>query len=139
MLILDQFQFFYAFTHDACKYIPSHVTDAMHQKLKHFFYSSKDRLNHCMCKGSCYFSQEPNSFLEILLSVEYFKILVSQNSECETDVMKKLTIEILILFSACHSRLRRHVCRVLLQTKRTYNKVNGKSRHGWCLTCHFAH
>ena len=53
--------------------------------------------------------------------------------------MKKLTIEILVLFSASCSRLRRNVCRALLQTKRTHNKVNAKIRHGWCLTCHFAH
>ena len=44
--ILDQFHSFKASAPDACKHIPSLVTDVMYQKLKHFLYSSsKDRFN----------------------------------------------------------------------------------------------
>ena len=62
MLILDQFQFFYAFTHNACKYIPSHVTDAMHQKLKHFFIVQKIDLITVCAKGRVIFPKNQTVF-----------------------------------------------------------------------------
>ena len=41
-------------------------------------------------------------FLEIVLSsAEFSKILVSQNSECENELMEKFTIKILVNFFQC--------------------------------------
>ena len=87
--------------------------------------------NRSTCEWLWYFSRELNTFLEILSSAEYSKLLVSRNSERETEFMEKFTIEILVRFSAC-GKLRRHICRsrvwvhsillalnLGLQTKRT--------------------
>ena len=114
--ILDHFQSPSPFTGDAGKYIPSHVTDVYkHQKLKHFLIVQKEdiiqvnfqnslvlvyhlrtftqlRLNRS-CFKPCWSMQIAVHgcviFLEIVLSsAEFSKILVSQNSECENELME---------------------------------------------------
>ena len=129
--ILDHFQSPSPFTGDAGKYIPSHVTDVYkHQKLKHFLIVQKEdiiqvnfqnslvlvyhlrtftqlRLNRS-CFKPCWSMQiavHANGcviFLEIVLSsAEFSKILVSQNSECENELIAKFTIKILVNFFQC--------------------------------------
>ena len=125
--ILDQFQSFSPFAGHAGKYIPSHITDVYkHQKLKHFLIVQKEdiiqvnfqnslvliyhlrtftqlRLNRS-CFKPCWLMQiavHANGcviFLEIILSsAEFSKILVSQNSEFETELMEKFTIKIILV------------------------------------------
>lgn len=52
----------------------------------------------CTCEWLWYFSRELNSFLEIPSSAEYSKLLVSWNSERETEFKEKFKIEILVRF-----------------------------------------
>ena len=136
--IVDQFQSFYAFESDAREYIPSHFNDVLHQKLENFliveiqsqlvlFYHVKTLtqlclhltcIKHCrsaqiaVCANGCviFLEREPNSFLKILSSSEFSKILVSGNSERESELIQKFTIKRLCFFSACWERLRRHIC-----------------------------
>ena len=148
--ILDQFQSFYAFVCNACTYILLHVTDNMHQKLKHFF-SSTDRLNtkiksrfpkicwsvlspknfnsnslksyltkRCwsvqitVCANGCIIFLEnqivfSKSFR--VLNIPKYWFLETQNPKLtESELMQMFTIKILVLFLACRSRSRRHVC-----------------------------
>ena len=101
-----------------------------HEKLKHFLIVQKEniiqvnfqnslvliyplrtftqlRLNHSRFKPcwSMQIAVHANGcviFLEIVLSsAEFSKILVSQNSECENELMEKFTIKILVNFFQC--------------------------------------
>lgn len=75
-------------------------------------------IKHCrsaqitVCANGCviFLEREPNSFLKILSSSEFSKILVSGNSERESELIQKFTIKRLCFFSACWERLRRHIC-----------------------------